>query len=325
MRERSHRLRTALFTLLGMLLIVGSVSSTHAETTLGDGEYVIFYHHDLLGSPTLVSDQHGNTLWHEHSDPYGRAQDRVSETGEEFLHDRTGSRKGYTGHLQDEGTDLVYMKARYYDPQIGRFYSNDPMGFVASNPMMFNRYAYANNNPYRYIDPDGRAAQAAPVVGYAIYGYTALGLGVAASFNYGVNRTLDLLGFGVFSEQSDTPDDSNSQGDSDPADNRNALPTGLVGDQTHPNAGRKKKGTNRHTSGVLTQENGGSVNEDGTGADAWKDFETLTGGNYNPTPEPGTGHIVGDNGVRYRPATETHAPGIEIPANEDKPAEGLHY
>ena len=42
MRERSHRLRTALLTLLGMLLIAGSLSSTHAETTLGYGEYVIF-------------------------------------------------------------------------------------------------------------------------------------------------------------------------------------------------------------------------------------------------------------------------------------------
>ena len=47
------------------------------------------------------------------------------------------------------------MKQRYYDPLIGRFYSNDPVGFTASNPMMFNRYTYANNNPYKYIDPDG--------------------------------------------------------------------------------------------------------------------------------------------------------------------------
>lgn len=49
------------------------------------------------------------------------------------------------------------MQQRYYDPIIGRFYSNDPVGFTASNPMMFNRYAYANNNPYKYRDPDGRS------------------------------------------------------------------------------------------------------------------------------------------------------------------------
>ncbi|WP_348731341.1 RHS repeat-associated core domain-containing protein [Rheinheimera texasensis] len=48
------------------------------------------------------------------------------------------------------------MQQRYYDPVIGRFYSNDPVGFSAGNPMMFNRYAYANNNPYKFTDPDGR-------------------------------------------------------------------------------------------------------------------------------------------------------------------------
>ncbi|WP_255418898.1 RHS repeat-associated core domain-containing protein [Paraglaciecola sp. MB-3u-78] len=49
---------------------------------------------------------------------------------------------------------LTYMQARYYDPVIGRFYSNDPIGF--RDVHSFNRYAYANNNPYKYIDPDGR-------------------------------------------------------------------------------------------------------------------------------------------------------------------------
>ncbi len=51
------------------------------------------------------------------------------------------------------------MQQRYYDPVIGRFYSNDPVGFSSSNPMMFNRYAYANNNPYKYVDPDGQAPE----------------------------------------------------------------------------------------------------------------------------------------------------------------------
>ena len=51
------------------------------------------------------------------------------------------------------------MKARYYDPMIGRFYSNDPIGFDTSHPMMFNRYAYANNNPYRFSDPTGMCSE----------------------------------------------------------------------------------------------------------------------------------------------------------------------
>jgi uncharacterized protein RhaS with RHS repeats len=49
------------------------------------------------------------------------------------------------------------MQARYYDPVIGRFYSNDPVGFT--NIHTFNRYGYANNNPYKYVDPDGQSAK----------------------------------------------------------------------------------------------------------------------------------------------------------------------
>ena len=45
------------------------------------------------------------------------------------------------------------MDARYYDPLIGRFYSNDPVGF--RDVHSFNRYAYANNSPYKYVDPNG--------------------------------------------------------------------------------------------------------------------------------------------------------------------------
>jgi uncharacterized protein RhaS with RHS repeats len=53
------------------------------------------------------------------------------------------------------------MQARYYDPVIGRFYSNDPVGF--RDVHSFNRYAYANNNPYKYTDPDGRLPILIPI------------------------------------------------------------------------------------------------------------------------------------------------------------------
>jgi len=67
---------------------------------------------------------------------------------------------GYTGHLEDTDLGLTYMQQRYYDPVIGRFYSNDPVDMLGhmqrGNPTMgFNRYAYGNNNPYKYVDPDG--------------------------------------------------------------------------------------------------------------------------------------------------------------------------
>ena len=64
---------------------------------------------------------------------------------------------GYTGHVEDSVTGLVYAQQRYYDPVIGRFLSPDPVlaGFAQGGN--FNRYWYANNNPYRFKDPDGRS------------------------------------------------------------------------------------------------------------------------------------------------------------------------
>lgn len=55
------------------------------------------------------------------------------------------------------------------DPVIGRFYSNDPVGFVQGSPVhSFGRYTYANNNPYKYNDPDGEFAHIA--IGAAVGG-----------------------------------------------------------------------------------------------------------------------------------------------------------
>jgi RHS repeat-associated protein len=60
---------------------------------------------------------------------------------------------GYTGHVNDADSGLVYMQARYYDPGTGGFLSTDPVASFAGE-----RYVYAKNNPLRFIDPDGRLA-----------------------------------------------------------------------------------------------------------------------------------------------------------------------
>ncbi len=113
-----------------------------AETTHTSVRY---QHTDMLSTPVLETDSSGNTLTKSFYEPFGK---------------RLGGEKagiGYTGHLQDEDLGLTYMQARYYDPLIGRFYSNDPIGFRDIHS--FNRYAYGNNNPYKYTDPDGKAAE----------------------------------------------------------------------------------------------------------------------------------------------------------------------
>jgi RHS repeat-associated protein len=63
---------------------------------------------------------------------------------------------GYTGHVEDGATGLSYMQQRYYDPQLGLFLSVDPVTAYDQPLVAFNRYRYANNNPYKFFDPDGR-------------------------------------------------------------------------------------------------------------------------------------------------------------------------
>ena len=62
----------------------------------------------------------------------------------------------FAGHVEDASSGLTYMKARYYDPVAMRFLSPDPVGVDAATGDNFSRYWYANNNPYSFVDPDGR-------------------------------------------------------------------------------------------------------------------------------------------------------------------------
>ncbi|GAA5784049.1 RHS repeat domain-containing protein [Chitiniphilus shinanonensis] len=65
----------------------------------------------------------------------------------------------FTGKPCEDKIGLSYYGAWWYDPTLGRFMAMDPVDWVEESPVhSFNRYAYANNNPLRYIDPDGRFA-----------------------------------------------------------------------------------------------------------------------------------------------------------------------
>ena len=126
--------------------------------TVQAGIDITYIHNDALGSAVAGTDEQGNVKWRSQYAPYG----------EERLGERSafGIRSGYTGHRDDPETGLTYMGARYYSPTIGRFMGVDPAGVDASDIYSFNRYAYANNNPYRYVDPDGRSANLAFRLGW---------------------------------------------------------------------------------------------------------------------------------------------------------------
>ena len=54
---------------------------------------------------------------------------------------------------------LIYMNARYYLPEVGRFISADSIVPDPQTPQSYNRYSYAFNNPVKYTDPSGHYAQ----------------------------------------------------------------------------------------------------------------------------------------------------------------------
>jgi RHS repeat-associated protein len=65
------------------------------------------------------------------------------------------TRYGFTGRERDEATGLLYYRDRWYDPQQGRFLTEDPIGFGGG----LNTYEYAGNNPLSFTDPTGQSLQ----------------------------------------------------------------------------------------------------------------------------------------------------------------------
>ncbi|MGD8839061.1 MAG: RHS repeat-associated core domain-containing protein [Gammaproteobacteria bacterium] len=111
---------------------------------------VTFYHHDALGSVIAKSDEDGYLYLNEEYQPYG---EKIYAT-EDFF---GGSDDWYTGKNYSEELDLTYFGARWYDARQGRFLSADPAPVSLASIHSFNRYHYANSNPYKYVDPDGNS------------------------------------------------------------------------------------------------------------------------------------------------------------------------
>ena len=126
----------------------GSTTSAPLTVTIvQSGPRTVYYHNDFEGSPLAATDDQRQVVWLETYAPYG----------ERYLNQDTVTRNGlwYNGKPTEDSSGLSYYGGRWYNPTMGRFYSVDPQRFRDDNPLSFNRYAYANNNPYRFIDPNG--------------------------------------------------------------------------------------------------------------------------------------------------------------------------
>ena len=110
----------------------------------GCQEETTYYHTDALGSPVAATDDEGELVWEQHYGPWGTPLESTEDNA-----------LWYTGAPLDDATDLTYLQARWYSAGDARFLAADAVDFQEENVQSFNRYAYANNNPYTYVDPDG--------------------------------------------------------------------------------------------------------------------------------------------------------------------------
>jgi RHS repeat-associated protein len=104
---------------------------------------------DALGSTIALVDVNGNIQTSYTYDPYGGTSVTGTSNGNEFQ---------YTGR-ENEGNGLYFYRARYYSPLLGRFISEDPLGFAGDDD---NLYAYAFDAPTDFIDPLGTDALQSP-------------------------------------------------------------------------------------------------------------------------------------------------------------------
>ncbi|MFZ2520183.1 MAG: RHS repeat-associated core domain-containing protein, partial [Anaerolineae bacterium] len=103
---------------------------------------------DHLGSTSVTADATGvrtGELWYK---PWAENRGTPYQT--------TPTKRRFTGQVLDEvAGGLYFYNARYYDPALGRFTSADTLIPQPQNPQSLNRYAYAANNPLRFVDPSG--------------------------------------------------------------------------------------------------------------------------------------------------------------------------
>ena len=121
---------------------------------------------DHQGSVRDVIDNQGTVLNHITYDSFGQVTNQSNPTAY--------FRFGYTGRELDQESGQYFYRARYYDPSVGRFISEDPIGFDAGDT---NLYRYVSNSSPNYVDPTGN---------YIESGWDLLSLGVGVA-SLGVN------------------------------------------------------------------------------------------------------------------------------------------
>ncbi len=140
-----------------VVLETDAAGATLASYSLGAGELLSqtrasttsYYLHDGQGSVRQLANAAGSVT---DSYTYSAFGQTLSHTGSSI------NPYQYTGQQFDSSTGLYDLRARYYDPSVGRFLSQDTFPIDFNNPIELNRYGYTANNPINFTDPSGHGA-----------------------------------------------------------------------------------------------------------------------------------------------------------------------
>ena len=107
-----------------------------------------------------TKDIQGSTSSILNKDTKGELSYEYDDFGETSIHGSSVLKNEicYTGGIYDESTGLYYLNARYYDPENGRFLTEDTYRGEVNEPDTLHLYAYCKNNPINYVDPSGHLA-----------------------------------------------------------------------------------------------------------------------------------------------------------------------
>jgi RHS repeat-associated protein len=111
-----------------------------------NGSSIEVYHTDGLGSVRAITDAAGSVTQTYRTDEFGVPLQTQGTSTNPFQ---------YTGEQRDGESGFVYLRARMYDPQIGRFTQRDPWAGKVEMPSSLQRFAYVGNNPTTWTDPSG--------------------------------------------------------------------------------------------------------------------------------------------------------------------------
>jgi RHS repeat-associated protein len=144
---------------------MGQLVAEYNDTASASGNGTQYVTADTLGSPRVITDAAGMVKERHDYMPFGEevsssygGRSNVAGYGVDTLYDVNTLRKKFTGYERDFESGLDYAQARYYSSVQGRFTSVDPSrkSIVTANPQSWNRYLYCLNNPFSYVDSNGK-------------------------------------------------------------------------------------------------------------------------------------------------------------------------